>query len=209
VDVKQVGQELGVLYVLEGSVRKAANRMRITGQLIDAISGAHLWADHFDGSLEDVFELQDNVALSVAGVIEPTLQAAEIHRSAQRATNDLTAYDLYLRALADAKSWEKERLSHALELCGQALDRDPRYGPALALATMCHLSLYGNGWTNDLEGARRKSLDYARTALQVAGNDPHVLANAAFALGYFGEDITAALALVDTQRLAQVMGWAT
>ena len=101
VDVKQVGRELGVRYVLEGSVRKGGNRVRITGQLIDAVTGAHLWADRFDGSLEDVFELQDKVASSVAGVIEPALQAAETARSASRPTDDLTAYDLYLRALCD------------------------------------------------------------------------------------------------------------
>ena len=99
VDVKQVGRELGVRYVLEGSVRKAGGRVRITAQLIDALTGTHLWADRFDGSLEDVFELQDKVAISVAGVIEPALQAAETARSAGRPTNDLTAYDLYLRAL--------------------------------------------------------------------------------------------------------------
>ena len=98
VDVKQVGRELGVRYVLEGSVRKAAGRVRITGQLIDATNGAHLWADHFDGSIEDVFDLQDKVAASVAGVIEPALQAAETARSARRLTTDLTAYDAYLRA---------------------------------------------------------------------------------------------------------------
>ena len=98
VEVKQVGRELGVRYVLEGSVRKAGQRVRITGQLIDATNGTHLWADRFDGSLEDVFELQDKVASSVAGVIEPTLQAAEIRRSAERRTTDLTAYDLYIFA---------------------------------------------------------------------------------------------------------------
>src|SRR5262249_13929411 len=100
IDVKQVGRELGVRYVFEGSVRKAAGRVRITAQLIEAETGAHLWADRFDGSLEDVFELQDRVAISVAGVIEPTLQAAEVQRSARRPVNDLTAYDLYLRAYA-------------------------------------------------------------------------------------------------------------
>jgi TolB-like protein len=100
VDVKQVGRELGVRYVLEGSVRKAGGRVRITAQLIDAQNGTHLWADRFDGSLEDVFELQDKVASSVAGIIEPALQAAEIRRSAARSTTDLSAYDLYLRALA-------------------------------------------------------------------------------------------------------------
>jgi adenylate cyclase len=197
VDVKQVGGELGVHYVLQGSVRKAGDRMRISGQLIDAISGAHLWADHFDGSLDDVFELQDNVALSVAGVIEPTLLAAEIRRSAQRPTNDLTAYDLYLRARADAESWEKVQVMRALELCGQALNRDPRYGPALALAADCQVSLHANDWTNDLETTRREGINLARHALAVAGDDAYVLANAAFSLGYFGEDIAAALALID------------
>jgi adenylate cyclase len=197
VDVKQVGRELGVLYVLQGSVRKAGNRLRITGQLIDAISGAHLWADHFDGSLEHVFELQDNVALSVAGVIEPTLLAAEIRRSDQRLTSDLTAYDLYLRARAEAESWEKVPLMRALELCGQALNSDPRYGPALALGADCCVSLHANDWTNDLEATRREGINLARRALGVAGDDAYVLANAAFSLGYFGEDIAAALALID------------
>src|SRR5271167_1510392 len=107
VDVKQVGRELGVHYVLEGSVRKAGGRVRITAQLIDALNGTHLWADRFDGSLEDVFELQDNVAINVAGVIEPTLHAAEMARSVERPTTDLTAYDLYLRAWALGLSWEK------------------------------------------------------------------------------------------------------
>ena len=109
VDVKQVGRELGVRYVLEGSVRRAGGRVRITAQLIDAVAGTHLWADRFDGSFEDVFDLQDKVAVSVAGVIEPALQAAEIRRSAERPTHDLTAYDLYLRALAHWDSFERDR----------------------------------------------------------------------------------------------------
>jgi TolB-like protein len=100
IDVKQVGRELGVRYVLEGSVRKSGRRLRITAQLIDALTGTHLWADRFDGSLDDVFELQEDVAISVTGVIEPTLQAAEIRRAAALQTSDPTAYDLYLRALA-------------------------------------------------------------------------------------------------------------
>jgi adenylate cyclase len=130
IDVKQVGRELGVRYVLEGSVRKAGQRVRITAQLIDAQSSTHLWADHFDGFLEDVFELQDRVANSVAGVIEPTLQAAEIHRSAQRSMNDTTTYDRYLRALSDHLSFEKDRVLRALDLLRQAIDRDlklPRF----------------------------------------------------------------------------------
>jgi TolB-like protein/class 3 adenylate cyclase len=111
VDVKQVGRELGVRYVLEGSVRKSGGRVRITGQLIDALNGTHLWADRFDGSLEDVFELQDQVAVSVAGVIEPALQAAELRRSTARPTTDLGAYDLYLRALAAYYPGQKSGLS--------------------------------------------------------------------------------------------------
>jgi len=134
VDVKQVGRELGVRYVLEGSVRKAGGRVRITAQLIDATTGTHLWADRFDGALEDVFDLQDKVASSVAGVIEPALQAAETARSAARPTNDLTAYDLYLRAYAMQLSSAPE----ALLLLDQAIGRDPHYGAALTLAASFH-----------------------------------------------------------------------
>ncbi len=136
VDVKQVGRELGVRYVLEGSVRKAGGRVRITAQLIDALGGTHLWADRFDGSLEDVFELQDKVASSVAGVIEPALQAAEAARSVGRPTNDLTAYDLYLRAYSMVLS-STEQSAEALRLMEQAIARDPCYGPALAWAAYC------------------------------------------------------------------------
>ena len=127
VDVKQVGRELGVRYILEGAVRKAGGRVRISAQLIDASNGAHLWADRFDGLLEDIFELQDQVAVTVAGVIEPTLEAAEIRRSADRPTNDLTALDLYLRALPDLDAFEKNGLLRALDLLGQAIERDPHY----------------------------------------------------------------------------------
>src|SRR5262249_8994757 len=141
-DLRQVGRELGVRYVLEGSIRNAGQRVRITGQLIDAPTGTHLWADRFDGSLEDIFELQDKVAISVAGVIEPTLQAAEIRRSSERPTSDLTAYDHYLRALSNAYTWEKGTIFAALDLLGQAIERDPQYGPALALAAMCQQNLH-------------------------------------------------------------------
>jgi len=194
VDVKQVGRELGVRYVLEGSVRKAGGRVRITTQLIDAETGAHLWADRFDGRLEDVFELQDQVAISAAGVVEPTLQAAEIRRSAQRPTKDLTAYDLYLRALPYWDSHEKDGLAQAAEYLGQAIERDPQYGPALALMAHCYVQLDNAGWR---EINQRRGIDLARQALRSAPEDPEVLARAAIALGYFGEDINAAIGLVD------------
>ena len=197
VDVKQIGRELGVRYVLEGSVRKASQRVRITGQLIDALSGTHLWADRFDGSLEDVFELQDKVAISVAGVIEPTLETAEIRLSANRPTNDLTAYDLYLRAIPHFESYEKDRSIQSLHLLTEAIQRDPNYGPAIALAAHCHLHLDTNLWADDRETNRRQGIALARRALQVAGDEPNVLGHVAFVLGFLGEDINLCLGLID------------
>ena len=197
VDVKQVGRELGVRYVLEGSVRKAGNRVRITGQLIDAITGAHLWAEHFDGFLENVFELQDSVAISVCGVIEPALQAAEIRRSENRPTNDLAAYDLYLRSLALTFAWERSSVIRAIDLLEQAIQRDPQYGPALALEAMCYQNLHINGWSKAEEADCRLSVDLARRALRVAGDDPIVLSTVAHALGYFEENINPAIALIE------------
>jgi TolB-like protein/class 3 adenylate cyclase len=197
VDVKQVGRELGVRYVLEGSVRKAGQRVRITGQLIDAITGTHLWADRFDGSLEDVFELQDRVAVSVAGVIEPTLQVAEMRRSAASPTTDLSAYDFYLRALAALYPITKDQTFEALGLLDQAIAIDRHYGPALSWAAICHTHLLREGWAEEPETSRRKASDLARRALQVAENDPGILANAAHVLARFGEDIGAMIGLVD------------
>jgi TolB-like protein len=197
IDVKQVGRELGVRYVLEGSVRKAGRQVRITGQLIDAITGTHLWADRFDGSLEDVFELQDKIAVSVAGVIEPALQAAEMRRSAERPTSDLTAYDLYLRALAAYYPMTKERIFEALELLEQAIAIDRQYGPALSWAAICHLRLVFDGWAEQPGTSRRKGVDLARQALQAGENDPGILASAAQVLAQFGEDIGAMMGLVD------------
>jgi adenylate cyclase len=197
VDVKRVGRELGVRYVLEGSVRKAGTQVRITGQLIDALTGTHLWADRFDGSLENVFELQDRIAVSVAGVIEPTLQAAEIRRSGERPTADLTAYDLYLRAVAAYYPITKERVIEALGLLEKAILIDRRYGPALSLAAICHMHLFIHGWAEAPETTRRTAVDLAREALEVAEDDPRVLANAAFVLGNLGEDIGVMIGLVD------------
>jgi len=211
VDVKQVGRELGVRYVLEGSVRKAGDRVRITGQLIDAATGVHLWADRFDGSLKDVFELQDRVASSVAGVIEPTLQAAEIRRAAERPTSDPTTYDLYLRALPLWSTYEKDRIIRALDLLGQAIERAPHYGPALALAAQCYNVLAVSGWTDDSEASHRKAIDLARQALRWAPDDPDALANAGFVLGVLGEDIDLAIASIDRSLALNpsfARGWA-
>jgi adenylate cyclase len=164
--------------------------------LIEAETGAHLWADRFDGSLEDVFDLQDKVAINVAGVIEPALQAAEVRRSAARPMHDVTAYDLYLRALATYYPITKDRLLKAMELLNQAIAIDRHCGPALSLAAMCQMRLFREGWDEDPETAG-KGVDLARQALQVAGDDPGILANTAFVLANFGEDIGAMMALVD------------
>jgi TolB-like protein len=196
IDVKRVGSELGVRYVLEGSVRKSGSRVRIAAQLIEACcSGVHLWADRFDGSLEDAFELQDRVASNVAAAIVSTLHAAETACSAARPIKDLTAYDLYLRAYAMVRS--SEQIHEALHLMEQAIERDPDYGPALAWAAVCCARLLMDGRSADRVGDALKGAGFARRAFRVAGDDPGVLVNAAFALAFFGEDIDAMIALVD------------
>jgi hypothetical protein len=191
-------------------VRKAETQVRITGQLIDAATDAHLWASRFDGSLADIFELQDRVAVSVAGVIEPALQAAEIRRSAARPTTDLSAYDLYLRALAAFHQFTRERVFEALGLLEQAIAIDRHYGLALSWAAICHLRLVRDGWAEEPETSRRKAMDLARQALQVSENDPGILANAALVLAQFGEDIGAVIGLVDralTLNPSFARGW--
>jgi adenylate cyclase len=165
--------------------------VRITAQLIHTLTGAHLWADRFDGSLEDVFDLQDKVASSVAGAIEPALQAAETGHSIHRPTNDLTAYDLYLRAYP--RLWSSAQVPEALRLLEQAIARDP----ALAWAAECCIRLLQDGRNEDPAAYRLKGADFARRALEVTADDPGVLANAADALGHLGEDISAMMALVD------------
>ena len=139
VDVKQVGRELGVRYVLEGSVRKAANRVRITGQLIDAATGAHLWADRFDGALEDIFDLQDQVTASVVGAIEPKLEQAEIERAKRKPTESLDAYDYYLRGMAQLSSMTSGRPT--ARPCGcstKAIELDPDFASAYGMAAWCY-----------------------------------------------------------------------
>jgi TolB-like protein len=196
VDLKQVTRELGVRYVLEGSVRRARSRVRIAAQLIDAITGAYLWADRFDGSLDDVFALQDRVASSVAGVMEPTLQAAETARRAGHPTTDLNAYDLYLRAYAMVWS-SAARIPEALGLMEQAIARDPQYGAALAFAGLCCHRLVIDGRSDDPPADRAKGVDFARHALDLGGDDPEILSYAALVLASFGEDIGVMTALVD------------
>ncbi|HEX3882845.1 MAG TPA: winged helix-turn-helix domain-containing protein [Stellaceae bacterium] len=198
VDIRRVGRELGVRYVLEGSVRAGGDRVRITAQLIEAETGSHLWADHFDGALEDIFELPDRVAISVAGVIEPALEAAEVSRAAQRPTHDLTAYDLYLRAAALHRSFTREGIYGALTLLNQAIVRDPDYGPALVRAAICHERLRHDGWSADPEADQRQAIELARRAVRVSPEDPGVLSDAAFVLSFSAdEDMAGILQMID------------
>ena len=195
-DLKQVGRELGVRYLLEGSVRKGGGRVRITAQLIESEAGTHLWADRFDGPLEDVFDLQDRVASSVAGVIEPTLEAAEVKRSTERPTDSLTAYDLFLRAMPDVGTYEWEPTHRALGLLGQAIERDPNFGKAMAIAGYCRGVLDAIGKVEDQEANRRIALDLARRALRTTGDDSMALACIAHVLNYFNEDINDGMAIL-------------
>jgi len=194
VDIKRVGRELGMRYILEGSIRKGGGRVRITAQLIEAETNTHLWADLFNGPLEDVFDLQDKVAVSVAGVIEPALIAAEITRATARPTKDLHAYDFYLKALPRLFQFSKEGLFEAAELFAQAIARDPKYGPALALASVCHMRIAIDEWD---EHSEPQAIELARRAIEVAHDDPVVLSNASFTLAMLGDDITAMIGLAD------------
>jgi TolB-like protein len=134
VDVKQVGRELGVRYLLEGSVRKAGNKVRITGQLVDAVTGAHLWAERFDGELEDIFDLQDRVTASVVAAISPKLEQAEIERARRKPTESLDAYDYFLRGMAEFHQWTRTSNNEALRLFQKAMELDPNFAAAYAMA---------------------------------------------------------------------------
>jgi TolB-like protein/tetratricopeptide (TPR) repeat protein len=197
VDVKQVARQLGVRYVLEGSVRKAGNRVRITGQLIDTTTGAHIWADRFDGALDDIFELQDRVASSVVGAIEPRLRLSEIERGTRKPTASLTAYDLYLRALAQSYRFTKEGVAEAVILARQALAIDPSYAPAAAMVGWCRMLQRAQGRgalsADDLAEACR----LARQALDAERDDAETICQAAWTLCVFATEVAIAVAALD------------
>ena len=197
VDVKQVARELGVRYVLEGSVRKAGNRVRITGQLIDTSTGAHIWADRFDGALDDIFELQDQVASSVAGVIEPKLRQSEIERAARKPTESLDAYDLYLRALALRDKHTDESIEEAIALLKRALAIDPDYAPAKALIGWSRVHQLSHGKTPVAEADRAEAVAFARQALETGKDDPDTLWMAGFTLVPFAGERAVAAAAID------------
>jgi tetratricopeptide (TPR) repeat protein len=172
-----------------------------TGQLIDAATGSHIWADKFDGTMEDVFDLQDRIAISVAGAIEPALLEQEIKRSRARATDDLTAYDLALRARTYTISWNHEGALEGLALARQAIAFDPNFGTGLAIAAWCQAMLFAGGWADDLETAKCEGTEFAWRAARAAPNDSYVISTAAGALDLFDEEYQPLLALID-QALA-------
>ena len=194
-DVRQVGRELGVGYVLEGSVRKAGNRVRITGQLVDATTGAHLWADRFDGALEDIFELQDRVTNSVVGAISPGIQAAEVEKAQRKPPESLQAYDLVLRALPHMLSMDRERLKEAVRLLRQATEIDPTYG--LSFARLAECMSYAAGWSHPTDAEVTEMVRLSWIALDHGADDPEVLSTAAYVIGDFGNDLRAGVSLVD------------
>ena len=198
-DVKQVGRELGVRYLLEGSVRKSANRIRIAGQLIDTSSGTHLWADRFEGASEDVFELQDKVTASVVGAIAPRLQQAEIERVRRKPTESLGAYDLFLRGRANFYKWTREANKEALRLYYKSIELDSDSCAAYASAALCFCARKAFGLITKEEVAEARRL--ALCAVQLGKDDSTAFSSAGFVLAYVGGELDDGAAFLDRALL--------
>ena len=198
VDVKQVGRELGVRYVLEGSVRKTANRARITGQLVDTATGAHLWADRIDGGLGDIFELQDQVTESVVGAIAPVVEKAEIERAKRKPTESLDAYTLYLRGLAAFyQLGNRQANEEALRLFNSAIELDPDFASAYGRATLCYAFAKTNGWISTTANEIAEVKRLAQRAVALGKDDAIALAAAGWALALVVRDLEGGAALID------------
>jgi len=197
IDVNQTARELGVRYVLEGSVRKAGNRVRIAGQLIDSTTGAHVWVDRFEGTLDDIFELQDRVASGVVGAIEPRLRRAEAERAVRKPTASLDAYDLYWRAQAQAYKRTRESLAESIRLARLALELDPAYGPAMSRIALSRGMQRQRNWIPPSGLEAEEGIAMARQAIAAAGDDPWVLDFAGLALAQLAGDNDAALSALD------------
>jgi adenylate cyclase len=211
VDVRQIGRELGVRYVLEGSVRKAVDRVRVTGQLIDVATGAHVWAERYDRKSDDIFALQDEITLSVVGAIEPSLRLAEVERAKRKRPDSLDAYDLVLRALPDVYSRMPEQSKKALVLLERALAIDPTYALAHACAAQCNHTLFLRGEHHDEN--HKAAVHHAQVAIAHGQDDALSLALAGFSIGMEGHDraaafaaFEAALAVSPSSALAYILG---
>jgi len=195
VDVKQVGCELGVRYILEGSLRKAVNRVRLTAQLVEAASGRHVWAERYDRALDDIFAVQDEITLSVVGYIEPNLRQAEIERAKRKRPDSLDAYDLYLRALPYAMVFMPGDADKALPLLRQSLELEPGFAAAHAAAAWCHEQRYLRGGLDPADKAA--ALAHARAALEAGADDAGTLATAGFVIGLVDHDYDTAMNAID------------
>jgi len=195
VDVKQVGRELGVRYVLEGSLRKAGDRIRITGQLVETHSGAHVWAERYDRALGDIFELQDEITLSVIGAIEPSLREAEIERAKRKRPENLDAYDLYLRALPHAYVPMPAEADKGIDLLKRSLALEPDYPAAHATTAWCYEIRYLRGGLHETD--KKAALDHAHSAIAAGPDDAATLATAGFVIGLVAHDYKTAMEIID------------
>jgi TolB-like protein/tetratricopeptide (TPR) repeat protein len=197
VDIRQVGRELGVRYVLEGSVRKAGTRVRITGELVDASTGAQMWSDRFEGGLEDIFDLQDMVTASVVGALAPKLESAEIERAMRKPTGSLNAYDHYLRGMGVYHQWNREANVEALSLFGRAIELDPKFASAYAMAARCYVQRKAGGWVTDCDQEIVETARLARRAAELGKDDSVALGTAGFALAWVVNAVEEGATLVE------------
>jgi TolB-like protein len=201
VDVKQVGRELGVRYVLEGSLRKAANRVRITGQLVDTATGTNLWSERFEGKIDDIFALQDELAANVVGAIAPQLERAEMERARHKPTENLDAYDYYLRAVANLHHGTREAIDEALALLYNAIELDPDYAAAYGIAAWCHFWRKVNGWMSDRPRELAEGTRLARRAVELGRDDAVALTRAGHALAHLADDLDGGANLLDRAKM--------
>ena len=209
VDIKEVGRRLGVRYVLEGSVRKASGKVRITGQLIDAVTGAHIWADRFERDLTDIFALQDEVTLAVVSAIEPKMLQTEIAMATRRRPENLTAYDFYLRAMPQYYLTTREGVAEAIRLAHRALELDPRFGSVAALAGVCHMLNVVLGYSNDPQFDRKEAVRLVRLALSIDDGDPDTLARASVISAFMVGDSEAEIEMADRAVALNPNSWIT
>jgi adenylate cyclase len=175
-NVREIGRELGVAYLLEGSVQKSGNRLRVTVQLVETEGGAHVWSSQYDGTLDDIFDLQDRITEQVAGALQPSIRIAEIERSRRKQPQDLGAYDYTMRAMPHVWKLENEESAKALELLDRALAIDPKYPLALSLAGWCHAQRAVYNWADDIAGSQASARTLAERAAELSGDDPLILA---------------------------------
>jgi adenylate cyclase len=200
IDVKQVGREMGVRYVLEGSVRKAVNKVRIAAQLIDTTTGAHLWANRFDGAIENIFDLQDLVTADIVGAIGPKLEEAEIERAKRKPTDSLDAYDFYLRGMASFHKMTKESMGDAQRLFHKAIELDPGFASAYGMAAYCYVWRKTNGWATDRTHEIAEATRLSQLAAEFGKHDAVALGTGGFALAHVVGDLDGGAAMIYQAR---------